>query len=1269
MNADGLLPQDRFFINPYLLPNKDERATLSIFGTGISERPSGRPAVVNFNGYTICFLPRFLKDKVSEGDRLRSNVVAYASHPVGNKPFGNFNTFPFAQGAQAHDGIPVYNEVELHTSGGADANFAESTMVAAATFKGTIWLAIGGNSLGVYDQPNHAIFDIYRYDADPNDPAYPFNGSFARVDRKEFNTNIRSIALASMSILNPEKNPDGTTKSYTPLSKLVLFAASVTDAANPVVALPSSDGKFSTVTPVALTGGLKPGADLSAVTTVDAKNTPMIALAWSVTPPNHPQDGMGISFFNGTTFSGNAPTLSGSKSDSSFGPNDVPIPQCIRLAVGTVTNSGVAGNCLQVFGRVQSRIVRWQYQIKRENGGGNWAVEDILKPSILPLTSNTAFPDDFTAFTMTAPGMHQGGVLDPANPSQRGPDVKYYKSTVGVMTWQISGDIGALGANLYPSNELIPYGVLQTHPERGLQPFILSTDLSLAAPDTSDSWMMVGAIHGVPPTNVSVDAATGLFTANGGQVSYFNETSRTISISNTYSSSVSLGYDGEPIEHILEVEDIYKNEIAETAATTTTKTSQFSTDFYAEGAPINKGILLFQVPTMQGAVYRVCNALEQPIVFNEFTKTPTDAPLYSDIYVGTVTGVSLSPRYYNLTNPAVDLSTVTDQHSRVYSAGMDAKPATNDLLGWRNIEVNSAGTHDYAPISHFNTLQIDVGPSSQATDTETWASSTTKEKRTTVSVDIKHTLFGIVTGLGTSTSNTFSSSYATSTALTTKVGYATELNRVTSYTVQPYLFQCNDVVDSLKNSGFVPTQYQSQGFLPFLLTYKINSISTRPQATPPGPAVTLHPEAKTVNLGSNVILSVAGRSATPITYQWYFKGKALAGQTERTLRLPGVTAAQAGNYYAKLNNAYGATTSQAALLTVLGAPTFVGKMTSGNVAPDQNIIFTSQAVGVEPMAYQWYVDGWPVKGATTSRYNLPAARITPIGTEVAVQVGNQYGKATDTTTVTADPNAPRVISGSNLFAGDAVSPSGYQGIPLGRNIYDLVLLQGKAVTAKAKRGHVTRIPFVDPKGYVNIVEFWGAGTVTVQVPNGVVIPAGDQRHPELNYTRGLADVVVSDGDASTYVSIFPLGPLPNQIDPGALIAGPATGLTTTLRSLQALDTIALGGIDASNAQFSGSRGNVGILARNLQQARYVHIGDLNASGGAVANLLFAPDASIRVTSDGDLGQANTGLILTQGVGGISFAPSLSANGVLRAAPQNKGTYLDAVSNQVTALAR
>lgn len=92
------------------------------------------------------------------------------------------------------------------------------------------------------------------------------------------------------------------------------------------------------------------------------------------------------------------------------------------------------------------------------------------------------------------------------------------------------------------------------------------------------------------------------------------------------------------------------------------------------------------------------------------------------------------------------------------------------------------------------------------------------------------------------------------------------------------------------------------------------------------PQIRTQPQSQTFTAGTNVSLTVAIYGSYPLTYQWFRGGTLVSAATNvaanSVLTLTNVSAADAGNYFVIVTNAYGSATSQVATLSVgLPSPT------------------------------------------------------------------------------------------------------------------------------------------------------------------------------------------------------------------------------------------------------------------------------------------------------------------------------------------------------------
>jgi hypothetical protein len=89
-----------------------------------------------------------------------------------------------------------------------------------------------------------------------------------------------------------------------------------------------------------------------------------------------------------------------------------------------------------------------------------------------------------------------------------------------------------------------------------------------------------------------------------------------------------------------------------------------------------------------------------------------------------------------------------------------------------------------------------------------------------------------------------------------------------------------------------------------------------------------------------------------------------------------------------------------------GSPTLTVQPSDLRVAPSTTLNLDSKAVGVQPMTYQWSLNGSEIPGATGDRYSIAGADITNSGA-YSVTVSNRLGVSISRNAiVVVDPNLP-----------------------------------------------------------------------------------------------------------------------------------------------------------------------------------------------------------------------------------------------------------------------
>ncbi|MEM7167509.1 MAG: immunoglobulin domain-containing protein, partial [Planctomycetota bacterium] len=159
------------------------------------------------------------------------------------------------------------------------------------------------------------------------------------------------------------------------------------------------------------------------------------------------------------------------------------------------------------------------------------------------------------------------------------------------------------------------------------------------------------------------------------------------------------------------------------------------------------------------------------------------------------------------------------------------------------------------------------------------------------------------------------------------------------------------------------------------------------------PVVTADPTGGSECLGGNFTLTVTATGSTPLNYQWQRNGTNLAGATNATLSLTGLSALDTGSYQAIVTNDCGSTVSAAATFVVDEPPAILVEPISLARCTGATATLSVSASGTLPLSYQWFLDGSMVAGATSSSLTTGSVSAADAGSYEVV-VTNVCGTVT-----------------------------------------------------------------------------------------------------------------------------------------------------------------------------------------------------------------------------------------------------------------------------------
>lgn len=159
------------------------------------------------------------------------------------------------------------------------------------------------------------------------------------------------------------------------------------------------------------------------------------------------------------------------------------------------------------------------------------------------------------------------------------------------------------------------------------------------------------------------------------------------------------------------------------------------------------------------------------------------------------------------------------------------------------------------------------------------------------------------------------------------------------------------------------------------------------------PLITGQPLSQTLGIGQNGALAATVAGSEPLSYEWWHGEAVVPGATAATLQLTALEEADAGDYHVVVSNPYGTAVSASATLTLVEAPVIIVQPDHLHADPGEGVAFNVQAVGVEPLEYQWWKDGAELPGADGPMLELPDAQTSDLGWYQVV-VRNGFGEAT-----------------------------------------------------------------------------------------------------------------------------------------------------------------------------------------------------------------------------------------------------------------------------------
>jgi hypothetical protein len=172
------------------------------------------------------------------------------------------------------------------------------------------------------------------------------------------------------------------------------------------------------------------------------------------------------------------------------------------------------------------------------------------------------------------------------------------------------------------------------------------------------------------------------------------------------------------------------------------------------------------------------------------------------------------------------------------------------------------------------------------------------------------------------------------------------------------------------------------------------------------PALVVSPPRNATNCpGANVSFSVDA-AGSDLTYQWYQENTLLFGQTNSTLNLQNILAADAGNYKVVVTGFCGRSTTNSAILAVNQPMLLVNPPTHVTNCPGANVTFSVGAIGTG-LSYQWFRGNTLLFGKTNATLTLPNITAADGGSYAVVVTGACDNGITNSTSLAV--NQPALV--------------------------------------------------------------------------------------------------------------------------------------------------------------------------------------------------------------------------------------------------------------------
>jgi alpha-tubulin suppressor-like RCC1 family protein len=155
-------------------------------------------------------------------------------------------------------------------------------------------------------------------------------------------------------------------------------------------------------------------------------------------------------------------------------------------------------------------------------------------------------------------------------------------------------------------------------------------------------------------------------------------------------------------------------------------------------------------------------------------------------------------------------------------------------------------------------------------------------------------------------------------------------------------------------------------------------------------SITSQPSQQVQLAGGSATFAVAASGTGPLNYQWLKDGSPITGATSAVLLFTNLQASDVAAYSVTVSNSQGGVTSNAASLTVVGAPAINTQPANVAASEGATATFNLSATGAN-LRYQWTLNSVGIGGANNASYTTSTLSLADNGAVYGVIVYNGAG--------------------------------------------------------------------------------------------------------------------------------------------------------------------------------------------------------------------------------------------------------------------------------------